>query len=340
MTTPTIHDVAREAGVSIKTVSRVVNGETNVRSGTAQAVQAAIDKLDYHPNRAARTLRTGIHDTIGLVVDSLSDPFFAQMTEVVQAEAVRNGMDVVVASTGLDSRRARAQVDRLARQGVAGLIFAPVGDDAVLSRWLPRHVPLVLLDRPVTTAHHDIVRVDDAAGASAAVAHLVSHGHRRIAFVGDVRGLATIHDRLVAYCTALEAAGIEVDPYLVETASYDRTTSMPFTTAVLALEDPPTAILAATPLAGEGVVAALTALGRRREVAVVVFGDFPLADLLDPPMTVVDQDPAGLAREAVRRLLEQVSGTSGARETVVLRTRLVARGSGEIPGPYAAEASR
>ncbi|HYN68539.1 MAG TPA: LacI family DNA-binding transcriptional regulator, partial [Ornithinibacter sp.] len=130
MSEPTIYDVARESGFSIKTVSRVINGASGVRAETVALVEAAIKALDYHPNPAAQRLGGGKLPTIGVVVDSLNDPFFGEVIAVTERRAQEMGMDVLVASTGMDELRARTQVERLVRRGVAALLVAPFGDDA------------------------------------------------------------------------------------------------------------------------------------------------------------------------------------------------------------------
>lgn len=328
--TPTIYDVARVAGVSIKTVSRVLNGETNVRPTTADAVREAITALDYHPNPAARSLRSGVLDTIGVVVDALTDPYFAQLVSVAEERAVARGMDVLVAATGVDSHRARSQIQRLVRRGVGGLLVAPFGDVEAVWRSMPRDRPVILVDRTCGVSDLDVVRVEDEAGARGAVEHLIAHGHERIAFLGESLRFSTVHDRLVGYCTALEASGLPVDAEIVETSCWTEAEAQELMSRMLREGQPPTAVFAATPMIGHGVIRALTEASRR-DIALVVFGDFPFADLTDPPTTVVDQDPTGLAHAAMDRLLARLGGEELDPSEIVLPTRLVPRGSGELP---------
>ena len=330
MSEPTIYDVARESGFSIKTVSRVINGESGVRPETVARVNAAITLLDYHPNPAARRLGGGRLPTIGLVVDSLNDPFFGEVIAVVERRAVEMGMDVLVASTGMDAVRARTQVERLVRRGVAALIVAPFGDEDAARESLPDDIPVVIIDRQCGIEDKDVVRVTDHEGALEAVRHLVAHGHEQVAFFGETAEFTTVQDRLSGYCDALVEAGLSVDPDLVETRCWDAEASYPLALAMLAPADAPTAVFASTPLVGLGVLRALKRLDRQ-DTALVVFGDFPLAELMTPPTTVVDQRPAALAHSAFDHLARRLEDSMAPIVETVLPTRLVQRGSGELP---------
>ena len=330
MSEPTIYDVAREAGFSIKTVSRVLNGEEGVRPETVARVREAIGRLDYHPNPAARRLGGGKLATIGLVVDSLNDPFFGEVIAVVERRAVEMGMDVLVASTGMDAARNQSQIERLVRRGVAGLIVAPFGEGQTARAVLPDKIPVVVIDRQCGIQDKDVVRVTDHEGAREAVCHLVANGHRRIAFLGETAEFSTVQDRLAGYSDALRDAGLEVDGQLVETTCWDADAAYPLALAMLAPPDAPTAVFASTPLVGLGVLRALKRLDRQ-DVALVVFGDFPLAELMTPPTTVVDQRPTALAEAAFDHLARRLEDPTAAVVETVLPTRLVQRGSGELP---------
>ena len=327
---PTIYDVARESGFSIKTVSRVINGANGVRAETVATVQAAIVALDYHPNPAAQRLGGGRLPTVGVVVDSLDDPFFGEVVAVTERRAVDLGMDVLVASTGMDEQRARTQVERLVRRGVAALIVAPFGGTASARAALPNDIPVVVIDRRCGIDDKDVVRVTDHEGAHEAVTHLVAHGHTRIAFLGETEEFTTVQDRLAGYTDALEEAGLAVDPALVETRCWNSEVAYPLALAMLGTADAPTAVFASTPLVGLGVLRALKHLDRQ-DVAVVVFGDFPLAELMTPPTTVVDQRPAALAHAAFDHLERRFEDPRSPVVDTVLPTRLIQRGSGELP---------
>ncbi|HMM93681.1 LacI family DNA-binding transcriptional regulator [Phycicoccus sp.] len=329
MSRPTIYDVARESGVSIKTVSRVINDAPNVRPETVARVRGAIERLAYHPDPAAQRLGGGRLPTVGVVVDSIADPFFARLAAVVEDRATAVGMDVLVASTGLDEHRMRTQIQRLDRRGVAGLVVAPFGEPDAVAAALPDDVPVVVVDRPCGVTGTDVVRVDDEAAALGAVRHLVAHGHRRVAFLGRSGSFATLRDRYRGYERALAEAGVALDPTLVETRAWTAEEAYPHALAMLASPSAPTAVFAATPMMGLGVLRAQQRL-HRQDVALIVFGDHPGSELMTPPTTVVDQRPEALAETAFDLLVRRIREPGAEVLDRVLPTRLVERGSGEL----------
>jgi LacI family transcriptional regulator len=326
---PTIYDVARESGFSIKTVSRVINGAPNVRAETIRRVRAAIERLNYHPNPAAQRLGGGKLPTIGLVVDSINDPFFGEVTALVEARAMELGMDVLVASTGMDQARMQTQIQRLVRRGVAGLIVAPFGDEERARAALPDDVPVVVIDRQCGIRDKDVVRATDEQGALEAVRHLIAHGHRRIGFLGNTAAFTTLKDRFTGYEKALREAGIDVEPHLVETRAWESDEAYPYALAMLATPDAPTAVFAASPMMGLAVLRAQQRL-HRQDIALVIFGDFPMAELMTPPTTVVDQRPVMLAEDAFDHLVRRIENPDAEVLESVVQTVLVPRGSGEL----------
>lgn len=327
MTGPTIYDVARESGVSIKTVSRVINGAPNVRDTTSQRVNEAVKRLHYHPNPAARYLSGGKLPTIGVVVDEISDPFFSGVIAVVERRAMQIGMDVLVASSGMDQLRMRTQIQRLVRRGVSALIIAPVGAEARAA--LPDKVPTVVIDRRSGISDKDVVRAGDEKGALEAVRHLLRHGHRHVAFVGMTSAFTTVQDRYTGYEKALREAHLEPEPHLVETRGWTSEEAYPHVLCMLASPHAPTAIFAATPMMGIAVLRAQRHL-HRQDVALVVFGDFPTADLMTPNTTVVDQRPTQLAETAFSHLVRRMEAVDAVPQETIIATVLVPRGSGEL----------
>jgi len=329
MSGPTIYDVARESGFSIKTVSRVINGAPNVREETVRRVNETIAKLNYHPNPAAQRLGGGKLPTIGVVVDDISDPFFGQVVAVVEGCARQIGMDVLVASTGMDEARMRTQIQRLARRGVSGLIVAPFGDHNDARAALPDEVPVVVIDRKCGIRDKDVVCATDERGAYEAIRHLVDRGHRRIAFLGMTSTFTTLRDRYTGYEKALREAGVEPEPQFVETRAWTAEEAYPYALAMLASRDTPTAVFAASPMMGLAVLRAQKRL-KRQDVALVVFGDFPMAELMTPPTTVVDQRPDLLAEAAFNHLVRRFGDADAEVLETVVATLLIPRGSGEL----------
>jgi LacI family transcriptional regulator len=339
---PTVHDVAAQAGVSIKTVSRVVNAEANVSPELRDRVLAAVKDLQYVQNSVARSLKVGLGDTVGVVIDSIADPFFAALTSAAEATALEAGLNVVFGSTGHDAGRERRQVERMAMQQVRGLILAPVqGDHSYLTHY--RHsLPVVLVDRALETDNFDTVLVDDYNATREAVKHLLRHGHRHIAFIGADPRFVTVTERLRGYHDAMDRAGVPRDRGLVAPGISEDGAGA--ATLLLLRERPDvTALFAANTTACLGAVHILHS-ARRTDVAMVGFGDFPLAGMLEPGITCVDQDPRRIGEVATEQLLARLGlgpvepsrqpttepATVQPGERVVLPTRLVQRGSGEI----------
>lgn len=334
-----MHDVAEEAEVSIKTVSRVVNGERNVSEAVRDRVLAAVEKLHYVPNGMARSLKVGLGDAVGVVIDSIADPFFAALTSAVETRALKAGLTVVFGSTGYDADRERRQVERMVMQRVRGVVLAPVqGDHSYLAGYR-RSVPVVLVDRGLEPGDYDTVLVDDYGSTRHAVQHLVDHGHRRIAFVGQDRRFPTMTERQRGYSDCLAAAGIPEDPVLSPLDSADEAGGA---AAVLRLlQDRPdvTALFCANTWAGLGAVHALHT-AQRTDVAMISFGDFPLAGTLQPGVTCVDQDPRLIGEVAAEHLLSRLglgaqppTSAGHVPQRTILPARLVVRGSGEIEAP-------
>jgi LacI family transcriptional regulator len=339
---PTLHDVAAEASVSIKTVSRVINAEANVSDGVRQRVLAAVEKLQYVPNTLARSLKVGLGDTIGVVIDAISDPFFASLTSAAEVTALESGLNVVFGSTGYEVDRERRQVERMVMQQVRGLVLAPVrGDHAYLTRYR-ESVPVVLVDRSLEIDGYDTVVVDDYGASKHAVQHLLSRGHRKIVFMGGDQRYVTTSERRRGYHDCLAEVGVAEDPDLVsEQVAESPDGEIPHAEAAMLrmIERRPdvTAVFSANTRASQGVVHALHSIGRT-DLAMVSFGDFPLAGTLDPGVTCVDQDPRLIGEVATARLLARLGfGDSPlatqAGERVVVPTKLVERGSGEIEVP-------
>src|SRR5919199_2942753 len=204
-----MRDVASTAGVSLKTVSRVVNREPGVHADTAARVQAAIADLGFARNDVARSLRHGRAGAIGLVIEDVANPFYSAIARTVEEAAHVRGHIVITASCQEDPEREHELVRRLLRRSVDALLIVPAGDD---HRWLAPELeagtPLVFLDRPPGGLDADTVLLDNEGGARAGVAHLLAHGHERIAFVGDGPALHTARERLAGYRRALADAGV------------------------------------------------------------------------------------------------------------------------------------
>src|SRR3954454_20783444 len=207
----TMRQVAAVAGVSAKTVSRVLRNDRYVSEEGRLRVERAVAELQYVPNTLARTFRSGSDNAIGVAVPDISDPFFAVLAHGVETVARARGSAVIVTSLGDDDAGERPGLEALLGRRLAGLIATPISrDQSYLEPWLSR-TAVVFVDRPPRGVKADSVIEDDLAGAREATAHLLAHGHRRVAFVGDSLGIATPIRRLKVYQEALVEARIPVE---------------------------------------------------------------------------------------------------------------------------------
>jgi LacI family transcriptional regulator len=327
-------DVAGVAGVSLATVSRVVNGNGDVRSDLAVRVRDAIAVLGYRRDLTASTLRRAdrASASIGVIVEDVANPFFSAVQRGIEDVARRRGVLTFAGSSDEDPARERELAEGLTARGVDGLILAPCGSDqSYLLRDRDTGTALVFADRPPRFIDADAVLSDNAGGARMAVEHLIAAGHRRIAFLGDRPDIHTAAERDRGYRAALAAAGIEQDSGLERVGLTESAAAQAAARELLSSPDPPTALFTGQNLITIGAVRALRSLGLQYEVALVGFDDVPLFDVVEPALTVVRQDPLEVGRRAAELLFARLDGTAGDSRTVVLPVELVVRGSGEIP---------
>ncbi len=323
----TMRQVAERAGVSAKTVSRVMHNDRYVSAGVRQRVERVIAELGYVPNALARTFRSGRDAVIGVAVPSISDPFFASLTEEVERIARGRSVAVLVTSLGNDPAHEKAGVQALLGRRVTGLITTPISADQSYLRTSQDRTVVVFIDRPPAKIVADSVVEDDLGGAHAATTHLITHGHHRIGFVGDTLAIATTARRLEGYRAALADAGIGADPALVALGAAVEEDSGKAALGLLSLADPATALFSSNARSSIGIIPALQSIGRT-DIAFISFGDFPLASALQPPVTVVDQDPVSVGRTAATRLFERLDDPDRRlKRKIVLPVSLITRGS-------------
>ncbi len=333
---PTMKDVAAQAGVGLKTVSRVVNGEAGVSQDTEQRVQEAITSLGFRRNDSARVLRKGTTASIGLVLEDLADPFYSPLSRAVEEVARAHGALLINGSSAEDPEREQELALALCARRVDGLVIIPASDDhRYLAPEIAAGVATVFVDRPPGRIAADLVLSDNFEGAREGVAHLIAHGHRRIGYIGDRPGIHTAEERLRGYRAAMAEAGLPVAEAWVAPGGTDADRVRADAVRMLAGGrggEPVTALFSGNNRVTVTLVRVLAAPERReRPVALVGFDDFELADLLSPPVTVVAQDPADLGRSAAELLFRRLDGADDEPRTVSRPTTLIARGSGEIP---------
>jgi len=328
---PTMQDVATAAGVSLKTVSRVVNKVPDVHPDTAARVQRAIDAMGFRRNELARSLVKGQKASmIGLIVGDLTNPFFASIAKTVERRAGDRDLAVFITSTDEDPARERQLFEALVGRRVDGLLMVPTeGEQQYLLPELVRGTPVVFVDRFPNGVQGDAVTLDNVGGAQLAVQHLLDHGHERIGVLVSP-SFSVTRQRLLGYRSALTQAGLPLDESLLAHLP-DRSAAAAEAGMhrLLDLADPPTAVFTMTSLLTVGALRALRARGS--SVSVVGFDDLAYADLLARPVTVVAHDPEHLGSAAAELLFDRLDGGAGPARHVVLPVTLVDRGSG-APG--------
>jgi LacI family transcriptional regulator len=312
--------------VSLSTVSRVINGEAS-RPHLARRVQDAVDLLGYERDLTASTLRRSdrASGSIGLLVTDVGNPFFAAVLRGVEDVAREHPAVTVVASSDEDPVRERELAAALTARRVDGLIIVPTGDDNGYLRERKMPVPMVFIDRPPRYLDADTVLSDNAGGTRTATAHLMASGHTTLAFLGDRHQLYTATERLRGFRDVHDGS-VRLDLTTEEAARVA-------THELLDGDDPPTALVTGQNLITIGAVRALRERGAQRRVGLVGFDDIPLADLVEPGVSVVAQRPVELGRRAAELLFSRIGGHTGPGRRVIVPTELIARGSGELGIP-------
>jgi LacI family transcriptional regulator len=331
---PTMVDVAALAGVGLKTVSRVVNAEPGVSPQLETRVHEAIAQLNYRRDANAATLRRlgRKTQTIGLVLEDVSNPFSSALHRAVEDTARQRQVMVFAGSCDEDPERERDLIGSMRERRVDGIIVVPASHDhTYLYEERRAGTALVFVDRPAAHLDADSVVSDNAGGSRIAVEHLLGHGHRRIGFLGDLLSITTAAERLRGYRMALERATVESDERLIRTELRDPEVAADAVADMLGLGEPPTAFFTSQNLLTIGALKALRSAGLQRRVALIGFDDIPLAEMVEPAVSVVAQDPQAIGRKAAELLFRRLDGdeSPAAHETVPVA--LIARGSGELP---------
>ncbi|MFI7014910.1 LacI family DNA-binding transcriptional regulator [Streptomyces sp. NPDC050164] len=338
----TMADVARSAGVSVATVSHVLNGTRPVLPHTRQAVLDAVEELGYTTNTLARSLVTARTRSIGLAVSAISNPYFTEILQGVEASALEHGYSLLIADPHDDPEHERKVVRLLLERRVDGMIVAPSADPRGLLAYLGRHaVPAVFLDRLVGARdggpRFDQVCADNAEPTSRLVIHLAGLGHRRIGLVAGRPGLSTTSERITGYRTGLAFAGLPYDERLLVHGDSQSAGAEQATAALLSLAVPPTALVTGNNAMTIGALRALRAHGLSvpGDIALCCFDDFAWADLFSPRLTAIAQPSRDIGAQAVRVLLERLAEPDRPARTVRLPCTFVHRtscGCPEEPG--------
>jgi LacI family transcriptional regulator len=322
-------DVARAAGVSVKTVSRVVNGAPHVQQQVIDRVMAAVADLGFRRNGIAHTLRSGrTTSTVGLLIEEIANPFYATIAAAVAEVAGAHDTVLITASSEEDPKRERHLLLDLCSRRVDGLLVVPAGfDHSFLRVEVEMGVPVVFLDRPAGGLLADTVLLDNRGGARAGVDRLVAAGHRRIAVLLDSMQVYTMRERVAGAQEALAAAGLRYDTALVRDGVHDPASAAQTVRELLDLPDPPTGFFSTNNRITVGILQELWHRGS--DAGLVGFDDFELSHLMPRPFTVIGYDTREFGRQAAELLFRRIDGDRSWPTTTVLPTTLVDRG---LPG--------
>lgn len=328
----TMRDVAALAGVSLKTVSRVVNDESPVSEAVRTRVHKAIDQLDYRHNLAASNLRrrVGRARVLGVLLQDVGNSFSAGLLRGLEDTCHERQVALLAASLDEEAARERLLVSDLVSRRVDGLVIMPATDrqDYLLPE-LRAGLPTVFVDRHPVGVDADSVTVDNVRGGYDAARHLLTQGHRRIAVISDLLAIETARLRIEGVEQALRESGVEPAPGLVHPDVRSAEDAHAVVTQLLGRPDPPTAIITLRNILSVGALRALRDTGTAGRVALVGFDDFPTADLMD--LTVIRQDVAAIGARAAELVLERLDGDETPARHVTVPHRLIQRGTGEVP---------
>jgi len=332
MAARSVRDVAQHAGVSVGTVSNVLNHPEKVLPATVAKVQESIDQLGFIRNDAARQLRAGRSTTIGLILLQASNPFFTEVARGVEEGASRLGFSVLLGNSSENHRRELGYLELFEQQRVHGVLISPVGDVTARLEGLRRTgIAAVLVDRSGAGSHTSSVSVDDVAGGQLAVEHLIEQGRTRIAFLGGGFGIRQVTDRLEGARRAVAAhPGVDLEVIEAEALDVLAGRSAGDLLRTRAVRDRPDGIFAANDLLAVGVLQSLVMLGDVRvpqDIALIGYDDIDFASTAVVPLSSVRQPSERIGSTAVEILLEEAEDHSLAPRQVVFQPSLVARAS-------------
>lgn len=329
-----MRDVAHQAGVSISTVSHVVNNTRAVSDEARSRVLAAMKTLGYKPNALAQNLRRQQTSSIGMIVPDSANPFFAEVARGIEDTSFEQNHSVILCNTDGDVDKQATHTDLLIKNQVAGILFVAAGISTELVEDLQaRQVPLVVVDREVPDVAVDTVLTNHLQGGRLATQHLLDLGHRRIACISGGSDLSPSAERLTGYQQILQENDLPFDESLVMKGDFQYESGYRAAQQLLALADPPTAVFACNDLMAVGVISAAIQLGLRvpQDLSVVGFDDVRLASFTNPPLTTIAQPTYEIGVIAATMLLEQAQNLAAPPRTRRLDTHLVIRSSTAVP---------
>lgn len=330
---PTMAEVARRAGVSVSTVSHVVNRTRFVSPEKARLINDAIAAMGYQPNELARSLKGASTRSVGLAISAISNPYFTDIICAVEAECARLGLVVFLSDTQEDPERELAVVHAFHQRRVDGVILAPSGSpERAIGYLAEKKLPCVLIDR-FADDRFDQIGVENETAMRALIDHVASFGHRRIGYIAGQPGLATTRERIEAFRASLQANGLEWQPRYVSPENVDTASATASTHAILSQPEPPTALVTGNNMTTIGAVRAIREKGLSipRDLSLVGFDDFEWADCFEPRLTLLEQPCTEIGRQAAALLSERIAASDAAPRAVRLSATLKTRQSCAAP---------
>jgi len=327
-----LQDVAKKAGVSTATVSRVLNNAASITPETRKRVEKAIQQLKYQPNRVARRLRSrgGQKKLIGLLVPDIQNPFYVDVIRGVEDVVYANNFAVFVCNFAQDKSKEKLYLDMLRSESIDGLVVAPFNeDDSEVKNLLLRGLPVVCVDRGLSNVDVDLIVVDNYKGAYEAVERLIKNGHKRIAYIGGLYSIPTSRQRKEGYVNALRDYGIDDDEDLIKFGDSKHESGKRLAAELLDLPHPPTALFTGNNLITLGALETIHSKELRipEDIAIVGFDDMYWSISLNPPLTAISQPGYEIGRRAASMLFERIEEPDREAVKVVLKTKLIIRNS-------------
>lgn len=327
---PTIQDVARLAGVSTATVSRVMADFEAVSDDARQRVLEAVKSLNYQLNRNARNLRKSTTSKIGVIISDIQNPFFGSVVRGIEKVTVESDYTIILGNSDENPERERRLIAMLLEEGVAGIIFVPTNVDSdSYNEFFNSGTPFVVIDRKVKRSDLDLIVVDGYAGSQMAVEELISLGHVHISFIGGLPHLSVMQERENGYLETLRRHGIPLEPKYLRHANNRQDGGYQSMKELLAMKAPPSAVLIANNLMTLGGLMAIHESGVKipEGISLIGFDDMDWASSLQPPLTVVAQPAFEMGERAAAVLLARIHSPQKPVETIVLQTNLILRSS-------------
>ncbi|MCA0045488.1 LacI family transcriptional regulator [Mesorhizobium sp. B283B1A] len=332
---PTMAEVARRAGVSVSTVSHVINHTRFVSPEKARLINDAIAAMGYQPNELARSLKVASTNSVGLAISAISNPYFTDIICAVEAECARLGLMVFLSDTQEDPDRELSVVRAFHQRRVDGVILAPSGSPQRAIDYLAeKKLPCVLIDR-FADQRFDQIGVENETAMRALIDHVASFGHKRIGYIAGQPGLATTRERIEAFRASLTANGLECLPHYVSPENVDTASATASTHAILSLPSSPTALVTGNNMTTIGAVRAIRERGLSipGDLSLAGFDDFEWADCFEPRLTLVAQPCTEIGRQAATLLCARIASSGLEPQAVRLQATLQVRQSCAGPTP-------